>query len=393
MSASGVFRPGKYVGTADMLVKVQGERTHDWLVRTDNHGSKFTGAQRLVLDYTWNAPLHDADYLKLQAVQTFDPANSLYGSLRYEAKFDDPDLRWGFAASRTDFDVINILTGADSGVSGVTRDASLFFTYQLSRSRTKKTSFLTEVVRKTGDTSSGGTLLSRDEEAVLAVQFDSEIISPASATISSMYIRLDQGFEGVMGVPDAVDIGIAPTPQYSRAGASGDFTKLQIGYSALKSLAPTRSFLFRFNGQWTDDRLTSLEQFNMGGTPTVRGAPTSAALRDYGLYASVEYNMRGLWFGDKAAWSGRNFNQVLGVSAFYDFSVGLTNLEVGETIDDVNRRLALYGSGVSVDLLLPWDISMKAMYAHLNGGYRGTFNTPGAISDTHQTWFEFTKSF
>ena len=29
MSASGVFRPGKVVGTADMLVNVQGERTQD----------------------------------------------------------------------------------------------------------------------------------------------------------------------------------------------------------------------------------------------------------------------------------------------------------------------------------------------------------------------------
>lgn len=392
MSASGVFRPGKVVGTADMVVNVQGERTADWLVRTDNHGSKFTGQYRTVADFTWNNPLHDADYLKLQAVQTLDPANSLYGSVRYEAKLDDPDNRWGFAMSNNTFDVVDIATGQDSGISGVSRDMNVYFTHQITRTRTKKTSVLAEIVRKQGDTSSAGVLLSRDEEAVLGVQLDSEVISPASATISSMYIRVDAGFEGVLGVPNAADLGVT-VPQYSRAGATGEFAKLQVGYSVLKSLAPTRSVLFRFNGQYSPDRLTSLEQFNIGGTPTVRSAPTSAALRDYGGYVSVEYNMRGLWFGDKAAWSGRNFNQVLGVSAFYDYAVGLANLQPAEPVDDTNRRIALYGPGIAIDMTLPWDIGMKVMYAHLNGGVRGTPPNPGAITDTNQTWFEFQKSF
>jgi len=397
MSASGVFRPGKVVGTADMLVNVQGERTMDWLARFDNHGSKFTGIERAVVDWTLNNPLHDADYLKLQAVQTLDPANSLYGSVRYEAKFDNPDNRWGFSLSNNTFDVIDVSTGQNSGIAGVSRDANVYFTHQITRSRTKKTSVLTEVIRKIGDTSSTGVLLSRDEEAVLGVQLDSEIISPASATISSMYLRLDAGFDGVLGVPTSDEILNPPpastTPQYSRAGATGEFKKLQAGYSVLKSLAPTRSLLFRFNGQWTNDRLTSLEQFNIGGTPTVRAAQTSAALRDYGGYTSVEYNTRGLWFGDKPAWSGRNWNQVLGVSAYYDYAVGLTNLLPGEAVDETNERIALYGPGIAVDMTLPWDIGMKVMYAHLNGGPRGSSSSPGAINDTNQTWFEFQKSF
>lgn len=397
MSASGVFRPGKVVGTADMLVNVQGERTQDWLVRFDNHGSRFTGIERLVVDYTWNNPLHDADLLKLQVVQTLDPANSLYGSLRYEAKFDNPDNRWGFALSNNTFDVIDIATGQDSGISGVSRDMNIYFTHQLTRTRTKKTSMLAEIVRKTGDTKTGGSTASRDEEAVLAAQIDSEIISPASATISSMYLRVDVGFDGVLGVPTSSEILNPPpgstTPQYSRSGATGAFKKLQVGYSVLKSLAPTRSVLFRFNGQWTNDRLTSLEQFNLGGTPTVRGAPTSAALRDYGGYASIEYNTRGLWFGDKPAWGGRNFNQVLGVSYFYDYAAGLTNFIPGDQLDETTERLALYGPGVALDMTLPWDIGMKVMYAHLNGGSRGTPGTPGAITDVDQTWFEFQKSF
>jgi hemolysin activation/secretion protein len=392
MSASGLFRPGKVVGTADMVVNVQGERGMDWLVRFDNHGSRFTGTERVVADFTLNAPLHDADYLKLQAVQTLNPANSLYGSIRYEAKFDDPDNRWGFAFSNNTFDVLDITTGQNSGISGVSKDASVYFMHQLTRTRTKKVSFLTEVVRKLGDTSSAGVLLTRDEEAVLAVQLDSEIISPASATISSMYMRLDVGVDGVLGVPNADEINVS-APPYSRLGASGDFTKLQLGYSVLKSLAPTRSVLFRFNGQWTGDRLTSLEQFNLGGTPTVRSAPTSAALRDYGGYVSLEYNTRGLWFGDKPAWSGRNFNQVLGVSYFYDYSVGLSNLLPGETTNDTNARIALYGPGVAVDLTLPWNVGMKVMYAHLNGGDRGDPSNAGSITDHNQTWFEFQKSF
>ena len=393
LSASGVFRPGKIVGTADMVVNVQGERSMDWLVRWDNHGSKFTGLQRLVFDWTLNNPLHDADYLKLQAVQTLDPANSLYGSLRYEGKFDNPNNRWGFSFSNNTFDVIDLTTGSNSGVAGVSLDASLYFMHQISRSRTKKSSVLVEVIRKRGDTTTAGNLASRDEEAVLAVQIDAEIISPASATISSMYLRVDAGFDGVLGVPTKEEVASGAAQNYSRADVSGEFTKLQVGYSVLKLLSPTRSVLYRVNGQWTGDRLTSLEQFNIGGTPTVRAAPTSAALRDYGGYTSLEYNMRGLWFGDKPAWSGRNWNQVLGVSAFYDYAVGLTNFLPNDPHDESTNRIALYGPGIGIDMTLPWNVGMKVMYAHLNGGVRGDPASPGAVVDANQTWFEFQKSF
>ncbi len=397
MSTSGVFRPGKIVGTADMLVNVQGERSQEWLMRFDNQGSRFTGLERLVADFTWNAPLHDADYLKLQAVQTLNPNNSLYGSLRYEAKLDNPQNRWGFAFSHNTFDVLDISTGQYSGISGVSSDASLYFTHQLIRSRTNKTSVLLEMVRKIGDTSAGGVLNTRDEEAVLAAQLDAEIISPASATISSMYLRLDAGFDGVLGVPTSDEILNPPplttTPDYSRNGATGEFKKIQVGYSLLKSLAPTRSLLFRFNGQWTADRLTSLEQFNIGGVANVRATPTSSLLRDYGGYASLEYNTRGLWFGDKPAWSGRNWNQVLGVSYFYDYAVGLNNTVPTDDADFTTSRIALMGPGLAVDMTLPWDIGMKVMYAHLNGGTRGDVTNPGSITDTNQLWFEFQKSF
>ena len=62
-----------------------------------------------------------------------------------------------------------------------------------------------------------------------------------------------------------LDLFYKVSVEFERAEACGDFTKFSLGYSVLKSLAPTRSILFRFAGQWTDDRLTSLEQFNLGG--------------------------------------------------------------------------------------------------------------------------------
>lgn len=396
IGATGVFRPGKVVGTADMVVNVQREKVHDFTVRADNHGSQFTGSNRLVLDYTWNGPLHDADLLNLQLVQTYDPENSIYGGIRYESKFDNPDNRWGMAVSNNTFDVTD-QTGSTT-VAGTSKEGRLYYNHQLQRSRTKKSKVSAEIVRKVGDTTSTGTLLSRDEEAVLGLQVDSEVISAATSTISSSYLRVDQGFDGALGVPSCSDLfQVGSTlPPYSRAEACGDFTKFSLGYSVLKSLAPTRSILFRFAGQWTDDRLTSLEQFNLGGVNTVRAGATSSALRDYGAYGSVEFQARGLWFGGSPAWGGRTWNQVLGTSLFYDHAVGLTNKLPSEEASPeslVVRRISMGGPGVSIDLVLPGDVTMKFQYAHMNVGEMGTAGDPGAITDGNQVWIEFQRSF
>lgn len=393
IGATGVFRPGKVVGTADMVVNVQREKIHEFTVRADNHGSAFTGANRLVLDYTWNGPLHDADLLNLQAVQTFEPDNSLYGGLRYETKFDDPDHRWGFSVNNNTFDVTD--ASGITAVSGVSKEGRLYYNYQLQRSRTKKTKFTAELLRKVGDTTSAGSLLSRDEEAVVGMQIDTEVISAATSTISSMYLRVDQGFDGYLGVPSCDDLFDPATtlPPYSRAQTCGDFTKFSAGYSALKSLAPTRSILFRFAAQWTADRLTSLEQFNLGGVNTVRAGATSSALRDYGAYGSIEFQSRGLFFGDKQAWSGRTWNQVLGASFFYDYAVGLTNMIPTESINLLTQKIRMGGPGVSLDLVLPGEVTMKFQYAHMNTGQQGNPGDPGSITDSNQVWVEFQRSF
>lgn len=393
IGATGVFRPGKTVGTADMVVNVQREKIHDFTIRGDNHGSAFTGSNRLVLDYTWNGPLHDADLLNLQAVQTFEPDNSLYGGLRYESKFDNPDHRWGVSLNNNSFDVTD--ANGVTAVAGVSKEGRLYYNYQMQRSRTKKSKFTAELIRKVGDTTSGDSLLSRDEEAIVAMQVDSEIISAATSTISSMYLRVDQGFDGYLGVPACEDLlAIGSTiPPYSRAETCGDFTKFSAGYSALKSLAPTRSILFRFAAQYTADRLTSLEQFNLGGVNTVRAGATSSALRDYGAYGSLEYQSRGLWFGEKQAWSGRTWNQVLGTSVFYDYAVGLTNKLATETDNLLTQAIRMGGAGVSFDLVLPGDVTMKFQYAHMNTGQQGAPGDPGSITDSNQVWLEIQRSF
>jgi len=396
IGATGVFRPGKTVGSADMVVNVQREKVHDLTIRADNHGSQFTGRDRLVLDYTWNGPMHDADLLNVQMVRTFEPDNSIYGGLRYEAMFDNPDHRWGMAVNNNTFDVTDI-SGA-STVAGISKEARLYYNYQINRSRTAKRKATFELVRKTGDTTSLGDLLSRDEELVFGAQVESEKISAATSTISSTYFRVDQGFDGQLGVPTCEEVAATPAvvPAYSRSLACGDFFKASFGYSVLKSLSPTRSLLFRFAMQWSDDRLTSLEQFNLGGVNTVRAGATSSALRDIGAYGSLEWSARGLWFGDKPAWGGHNWNQVLGTSLFFDHAYGEMNTTKSEEDNPtlLTQPITMGGPGVSIDLLLPGNLTMKVQYAHMNVGQQGqNASQPGAIVDGNQIWIEIQRSF
>ncbi len=48
--------------------------------------------------------------------------------------------------------------------------------------------------------------------------------------------------------------------------------------------------ILRANGQWTNDTLTSVEEFRAGGAYSVRGYPESDVVGDYGYNFSAELN-------------------------------------------------------------------------------------------------------
>jgi len=404
LSAVGVFQPGSEVGTADVLVKVSRENHLDFLMRADNHGTRFTGEQRLLGEATWNNPFGRADILRLTALQTYEPDNSLFGALKYELPLGNPRHRIGAELTRNTFDIANLTSGAaGTEAGGISEIASLYYQRNFVRTRALKVGGKIDLTHKQADTETFGTVTSRDEIAVLGLEANYENIDLASATISSAYVRIDAGLDGV-GVPSVDELiendNNPAIPGPSRIGldrvpAGSDFLKLTFGYSWLKSLTVNQTLFARVNGQYSEDLLTNLEQFSIGGPPNVRAIPSSQFLADSGAFASVEWGIRAPGFADVPAFANRSWGELLRFTVFYDFAYGRYS-DNAVLLVEGEDTIEAGGAGVGIEFGLPGRFRLNVQWATLTNGVEaepGNIADPRAIIEDDQLWLDLTVEF
>lgn len=396
LTAFGVFQPGSYVGTTDMVVNVEQERAYDATIRADNEGTVFTGRNRLIGTVDWNNPTGDADLFRITALKTFVPENALFGDLRYEHPFYDPANTLSVDISRNAFDVSG--SGVEPGtIGGISKIATLSLQHAFQRSRQQNLSGTLDFSRKRADTQFVGKVIGRDDLAVFGAQLDYDSINSTWGIINTASLRLEHGVSGVFGVPsDAAIQNKQVSPPPSRFGGNGrpalpDFTRLTVNYQLFKNLPDNQALLFRFNGQYTPNMLTSLEQFVIGGVDSVRAVPTSQFLDDKGVFGSLEYSVRAPGFADKPAFAGYTWGQVLRLRIFTDAAVGVLN----NPVNPATKRVTAQGNGVGVEFTWPGRFTVNLLYSHLNGGARpgSSVNDPTAIRDSHQIWADLSFSF
>lgn len=396
LSAFGVFRPGDYVGTTDMLVNVQRENPYDATVRADNAGSAYTGRNRLIGTVDWNNPTGHADLLRITALKAFAPNNSVFGDILYEHPFFDPADSISLDVNKNSFDVSG--SGITPGtIGGISKSATVSLKHAFERSRDENVSGAIDLSRKRAETMFRSKVIGQDDMAVLGFQLNYDSISPSLGIISTGYLRLDRGLPGILGVPsDAAIENKQVSPPPSRFGSDGkaalpSFTRLTLNYQIYKSLPANQALLLRFDGQYSPDVLMSLEQFVIGGADSVRAVPTSQFLTDEGLFGSLEYSVRAPGFADAPAFDGFTWGQVLRLRVFTDAAVGITN----KAVPPNPSRVAVEGSGLGIEFTWPGRFSADLQWAHLNGGARPgvTASDPTAIHSSSQIWADVTFSF
>ena len=396
LSAVGVFQPGDEVGTADMLVNVTAEESWDALLRVDNHGTQFTGETRVLGDFDWNNPFGYGDLFQLTALQTFEPENSLFGGISYDAPLADPRMHLGIDVSRNNFEVANISSDfSGNEVTGVSTNASLYMTQDFLVSRATRVDARYELVRKSAETRTGDIVSGTDELAVLAGQLNFENIDSESATITSAYARLSVGIDGMLGVPDEDELANREQ-RTSRQGADGPvgsrFTKLNFGYSWLKSLTANQTLLLRTNVQYTEDLLTSLDQFVIGGPSTVRALPASQYLVDNAAFVSAEWGIRAPGFRDVPAFANLKWGDVLRFTVFYDYGHG-EYLE--EDVIRGGESVKAGGAGVGVEFGMPGTFRLNVQWARLTNGVEAQPDStdPQVVKDDSQIWMDLSFQF
>ncbi len=393
VQAFGTFRPGEDVGTADIVIGVQSEERWGINSRLDNHGTRFTGRFRAQTNFTVNNPLGVGDSLNLNLMRTYRPKNTLLGSLSYSAPVLYPETRLKLDLSRNAFDISSPqLQGVDLG--GLSESATLGVEHAFLRSRQASVYGQFDIARKVGETDQSGNVFNRDELAVLGLQVRYDLIDAEANAIESGFVRVDRGLEDVMGVPTNQEALNPPagTPRFSRLNATPQFTKMSMGFSRLTAVRPGHTLLMRFAGQYTRDRLTSLEQFSMGGPNQLRALASSSFLADSGAFASVEWIVQAPGFADKEGPGGRLWGDILSVGLFVDHTRGWTTDPLPGT-ETPNYKFT--GYGLSLSFMLPGTMNLRIQHARLAGGARpGTGpRDPNRVEDSYKTWFELGYTF
>jgi hemolysin activation/secretion protein len=361
----GVFQPGESVGETALTVKVQDERPYGALLRLDNHGSEFTGEWRTRADLWLNNPLGLADRLNATLLKAFDPANNLYGGLRYQTQYLGPDWTVGVGINRNSFDVGADL--ANLGISGDTTVANLFVRKSLLRSRRRNLYGQLDFARKRAEVE-GGVRESQDDLAVLTAElgvyetFDELLFGKGA--INDGQLQVAHGFGGLLGAMDG-DADPDSSRLIEGGGAANEnvgaeFTKVVARYSRLQTLAPNQFLRFTAAGQWSPDPLVSVEQFSIGGPTSVRAFPVSEYLADSGATASLEYIVNAPGFADKPAFRNLTWGQVLQVSVFADYGIGWLNDSIEASSDEFTNMSA---AGAALQLSIPGELLTRLQVA------------------------------
>ena len=388
LSVFGVFRPGREVGTTDLVLRVQDERAWDVSVRADNHGTRFTGKNRAILEGSLNNPTGAGDRLAATAVRQFNPANSNFGELRYERPFWTPGLLLGASWSVNPFKVGAELDPVQ--ITGESTTAELYADRSLIRSRATNLFGRVGWRRTEEITSVAKVPIGKDQLSFLFSELRFDNIDPDAQAINAATLGASYGLGDALG-GNSRDTAQGQAVRPRRTGGSGkvaanDFWKLDASFTRFQKITDGVTMLARVEGQYTNSLLTSTNQYSIGGPANVRAYNVSEFLVDRALFASMEWSVDAPFFADAQFREGTTWGQVLKVSFFADYAWGQLNDALPTDI----ATLSVGGVGAGLSFNLPGQFLGRLQYAYPIGG-----QVPGdpGDRDSGRWWLDMTYQF
>lgn len=365
LQVTGMLEPGEQLGTASLVLNVAQEDPVEGVVYADNYGSRFTGEERLGLGLGINNPFGLVDRLQLDLLVQNKPQDdgsrsvehTLYGGIGYSFRPVDPRYTVGVNLSHNQYDVGRDL--ASFQFDGVTDQIRLHVKKQLVRSRTRNLFVETALASKTAVSERADLEESRDELTNLELAFGFDLFDRfLLGGYSEGQLRWVHGIEDFLGSMGKDD------PNASRSStvegkADGGFDKLEFNLQRHQNLSAGNALMFRFNSQYSNDPLVSLEQFGLGGVASVRAYSGAEYMADKGFYAGLELRSNAPGFADRASFNGRTWGQSLQLSVFADYARGYKNDALGNEIE----QIALSGAGVGLRLMPSNSLSLNATLA------------------------------
>lgn len=348
----GVFKPGDNVGETRLTIKAVEEDPVSYFARVDNYGVESTGDVRLLLGVDINNVTGHIDRLSVDGVKTFNPGDLRNARINYEITHPELVHTLGLEYSETQYDV----EGAgrlikDLGVAGNTEIGQVYLRSQWLRQRQKNFATVIGVAVKRAEVEFEAfkQVQGVDRLAVLEIGFIADAVDTRFRGLHRATLTFSHGFNDVLGSMGGNGNGNSLGVINGQRALPGQFSKVNASYSRLQSVVRNQSLLLRFNGQYSDDLLSSLERMSLGGPYTVRAYPVAEYVRDTAVFGSLAWVVNGAALSSGTAYNDYSWGDVLSLSVFADYGWGKLKDGAGGPTD----RIDISGWGAEAEFKFP----------------------------------------
>lgn len=339
INVSGFFEPGSQVGDTKLNIKINQESKYDATVRLDNHGTDNTGKSRLYGELLINNPLGLVDQVNLGLLNSYDPGNTTYWQFKYKTNYLSPYWRINIGATTNQF-VVDQSTSSLLQVfelEGMTEQKYISTNYTLQRGRKQNFSIELEYESILSDLSLG-TIRSISE------RLDDEIKNTSVAFYFDVLDEVDrilhQGSVTVTAGEFLKGVEVNQDDKFNIL--STDYTLLT--FWKIPYIESNTRIIFRATAQFSDNPLSSLSQFSLGGPNRTRAYPIDQFSADTGIYSGLEWVFNIPDIFDFGLFSDVRFGKITQPFFFLDAAYGI-NKTLDLTNDDATASLLGAGLG------------------------------------------------
>jgi len=341
-NVKAVLSPGKEAGSTEIYLNVEDSFPIHISFGYNNYLSSFLRRN------VYSSTLTHNNLLGRDDIMTFDyergEANDYYSYSGHYLYPLNNNLDVGFYVRRSE----QILGAqfADIGAWGSSRMYSVFGRHDLIKNYVVSTGLNFGFDYKDVYNFLGGVVSSQDRLRVAKVGLDFDLIDGFGRTILryDFHYGIPNIIRGTKGSLDSID-----TPS-SRSGSDGKFSKDTLNLIRLQNLPIEAYVLWNNQFQFSSSKLTSTEQFQIGGPVNNRGFSTAEAVGDKGYSMNWElahplYFFPRTW---KVPGTQTQIYDALRIVEFYDWStIHLNSLQPG---DEEDRTLSSFGCGAKINI-------------------------------------------
>tara|TARA_Y200000002_G_scaffold99524_1_gene80700 strand:+ start:141 stop:1874 length:1734 start_codon:yes stop_codon:yes gene_type:complete len=343
INSSASLQSGEVDGETDVIVEINESKLVSGNIKTDNHGSRSSGYERLSTTLNLNGLFNLGESWSLQNVHT---SGSDYFALGLTIPIGVSGLSATFRGSEMDYKLGIPLESSEPEGNSDSLSMSLNFpSFNLGKLTTSINFGI-----------SNNTYLNKTNAGISSEK------SNFKGNLDLNFNIVDQIFGGgannftISMTKGELDLGDTPSnlaSDQSAAKTNGDFEKFTINFSRLQSLSSKHALFFSTNGQYGGTNLDPGEQLSLGGVSGIRGYPNSEASGSHGLISSLEHRFK--------------YNNRIQTKIFYDFGKIFqykdTYTDWNSSNTSLNNSYELSGTGFGVDAFVGDLGNLSLMYA------------------------------